>query len=147
MNGSRAARMFVCTLALLALPAAACASMRHPGEVPTPHVPKERMQSLSVTATAYNSLPGQADHTPEIAAWGDRLEPGMKAIAVSPDLLAAGLKRGMRVQIEGLEGEYVVLDRMPARWDKRIDIYMGEDVRAARNWGVREVRIKWVPVD
>lgn len=147
MHGPRAIRLLVCTLALLALPAAACASMRHEEIAPTPHIPKARMQSLSVTATAYNSVPEQADHKPDIAAWGDRLEPGMKAIAVSADLLAAGLKRGMRVQIEGLEGEYVVLDRMPARWDKRIDIYMGEDVRAARNWGVREVRIKWVPVD
>jgi 3D (Asp-Asp-Asp) domain-containing protein len=34
---------------------------------------------------------------------------------------------------------------MPAQWDNRIDIYMGEDVRAARNWGVREVRIRWSP--
>jgi 3D (Asp-Asp-Asp) domain-containing protein len=148
MHRSRALRSILCALALLAQPLAACASTP-PSAIPTPtpHVPKARMQSATVTATAYNSLRSQADHQPEIAAWGDKLEPGMKAIAVSRDLLEAGLTRGMRVQIEGLEGEYVVLDRMPSRWDKRIDIYMGEDVRAARNWGVREVRIKWVPVD
>jgi 3D (Asp-Asp-Asp) domain-containing protein len=145
MRGLRTVRTTLYTLALLALPVAACAST--PPAIPTPHVPKERMQSAVVTATAYNSLASQADHTPTIAAWGDRLTPGMKAIAVSRDLLAAGLTRGMRVHIEGLEGEYLVLDRMPSHWDKRIDIYMGEDVRAARNWGVREVRIKWVPVD
>ena len=145
MQGSRA-RCY--TFALLALPVFACAATR-PVEIPTPtpHVPKSRMQSATVTATAYNSLASQADHQPEIAAWGDRLQPGMKAIAVSRDLLAAGLTRGMRVQIEGLEGEYVVLDRMPSRWSKRIDIYMGEDVRAARNWGIREVKIRWTPVD
>jgi 3D (Asp-Asp-Asp) domain-containing protein len=148
MRGSRTLRAALYTLALLALPAAACASTP-PSQIPTPtpHVPKERMMSATVTATAYNSLAGQADHTPNVAAWGDQLKPGMKAIAVSRDLLSQGLTRGMRVKIEGLEGEYVVLDRMPSRWSKRIDIYMGEDVRAARNWGVREVQIRWTPVD
>lgn len=146
MRGSRTLRAALYTLVLLALPVAACASTP-PTQIPTPHVPKERFQSALVTATAYNSLASQADRTPTIAAWGDKLEPGMKAIAVSRDLLAQGLTRGMRVKIEGLEGEYVVLDRMPSRWSKRIDIYMGEDVRAARNWGVREVQIRWTPVD
>jgi 3D (Asp-Asp-Asp) domain-containing protein len=70
----------------------------------------------------------------------------MKAIAVSKDLQEAGLTRGTRVKIDGLPGEYVVLDRMPAQWDKRIDIYMGNDVGAARHWGVREVRIHWTPL-
>lgn len=98
-----------------------------------------------VRASAYNSRPGQTDRTPSIGAWGDRLAPGMKAIAVSKDLLALGLGRGQRVRIRGLEGEYVVMDRMPSRWSQKIDIYMGVDVRAARNWGIREVEISWVP--
>ena len=100
---------------------------------------------LVVKATAYNSRRGQTDSTPSIAAWGDRLRPGMKVIAVSRDLLALGLRRGQRVRIEGLEGEFVVLDRMPSRWHQKIDIYMGNDVRAARNWGIREVEIRWQP--
>jgi len=133
MRTSRDLRSLLALLAMLAAPVAACA---------TPPA----MTTLVVTATAYNSLPAQADHSSDVAAWGDKLEPGMKAIAVSPDLLDAGLKRGTKVQIEGLKGEYLVLDRMPDRWDNRIDIYMGEDERAARDWGVREVRIKWKPV-
>ncbi len=100
---------------------------------------------LVVKASAYNSLRSQTDSTPNIAAWGDRLRPGMKVIAVSRDLLALGLRRGQRVRIEGLDGEFVVLDRMPSRWHRKIDIYMGNDVRAARNWGVREVEIHWEP--
>ena len=71
----------------------------------------------------------------------------MKAIAVSKDLLEAGLTRGTRVRIDGLPGEYVVLDRMPRQWSNRIDIYMGNDVAAARQWGRREVRIHWAPLD
>ncbi len=103
----------------------------------------EPERSRIVHASAYNSLPGQTDDEPSIAAWGDRLEPGMAAIAVSRDLLELGLTRGVRVRIEGLPGEYVVLDKMAARWRNKIDIYMAEDVEAARRWGVREVRIQW----
>jgi 3D (Asp-Asp-Asp) domain-containing protein len=132
MHATRRPRLPLLGLALVLLPLAACAT--------TP-----AMTTLVVTATAYNSLPGQTNGQAEIAAWGDRLEPGMKTIAVSPDLHDAGLRRGTVVEIEGLPGEYLVLDRMPSRWDNRIDIYMGEDVRAARQWGVREVRIRFAP--
>ncbi|MBD8513314.1 3D domain-containing protein [Photobacterium sp. WH77] len=96
---------------------------------------------VRVTATAYNSVPAQTDSSPSIAAWGDRLKPGMKAIAVSRDLLKMGLKHGSKVKISGLPGEYVVLDKMHHRWSKKIDIYMGRDVRAAKNWGRRAVTI------
>ena len=96
-----------------------------------------------MTVTDYNSLPDQTLGDPNETAWGDRLEPGMQAIAVSRDLIAFGLDHQTSVFIEGLEGEYVVLDKMAARWEKRIDIYMGEDVEAATNWGIREVSISW----
>jgi 3D (Asp-Asp-Asp) domain-containing protein len=100
-------------------------------------------RAMRVKASAYNSLPDQTAGDPRVAAWGDVLEPGMRAIAVSRDLLELGLVRGTRVRIEGLPGEYAVLDKMARRWRRRIDIYMGEDVEAARAWGVREVRIHW----
>ncbi|WP_413505901.1 3D domain-containing protein [Photobacterium phosphoreum] len=98
-------------------------------------------KKLNVTATAYNSVSAQTDSTPNIAAWGDRLKPGMKAIAVSRDLLKMGLKRGSKVKISGLPGEYVVLDKMHHRWSRKIDIYMGKNVRAAKYWGKRRVTI------
>lgn len=105
---------------------------------------KERSNNLSVTATAYNSLPSQTDGNPNLAAWGDRLQPGMKAIAVSRDLLNYyGLSRGDKVRIKGLEGEYTVLDKMNSRWRKKIDIYMGKDRHAAKRWGRRNVTIHW----
>jgi 3D (Asp-Asp-Asp) domain-containing protein len=111
--------------------------------VPTPEPSATRV--LVVEASAYNSHRGQTDRSPSIAAWGDRLSPGMKVIAVSKDLIGLGLDRGQRVRITGLEGEYLVMDRMPSRWHKKIDIYMGEDVGAAREWGIREVEISWEP--
>jgi 3D (Asp-Asp-Asp) domain-containing protein len=110
---------------------------------PQPEASAER--TLRVKASAFNSLRGQTDATPSIGAWGDKLEPGMKAIAVSADLIELGLARGQRVRIHGLDGEFVVADRMSSRWQRKIDIYMGKDVKAARNWGVREVDIIWTP--
>ena len=96
-----------------------------------------------MTATAYNSLPGQTHGDPALAAWGDRLEPGMKAIAVSRDLIAMGLSHGVAVRIEGLPGEYRVLDKLHKRWKRRIDVYMGLDKQAAIDFGKRELRIFW----
>jgi 3D (Asp-Asp-Asp) domain-containing protein len=108
--------------------------------------PPQRV-SLNVTATAYNATHAQTDATPHVGAWGDHLdqaiEPGVRVIAVSPDLLRKGLRRGQRVRIHGLKGEFVVLDKMPRRWRNRIDIYMHKDVRAARQWGRRRVKISW----
>ena len=121
-------------------PAGDCAE-RTPEPPAAPEPPAQRSEGLVVTATAYNSLPSQGVGRGSHGAWGDRLKPGMKTIAVSKDLLALGLTRGAIVRIEGLPGEYVVLDRLPRRWSRRIDIYMGKDVRAARAWGKREVRI------
>ena len=116
-----------------------------PLETPAPKPEASRERMLRVNASAYNSLREQTDATPNIGAWGDRLTPGMQAIAVSADLIEMGLARGQRVRIHGLDGEYVVADRMPSRWQRKIDIYMGQDVKAARNWGVREVDIIWTP--
>ena len=100
-------------------------------------------QSLKVTASAYTSSVGETDDTPNLAAWGDTLKPGMKSIAVSRDLIDMGLTHNQEVTIEGLDGTYLVLDKMNKRWKKKIDIYMGEDVNKARQWGKKEVVIHW----
>ncbi len=101
-------------------------------------------KKLEVTATAFNSLPAQTnkDH-PTTTAWGEELKPGMKCIAVSRDLLQMGLKQNSRVKIEGLPGTYRVADKMNQRWQKRIDIYMGNDKEAAVEWGKKTVTISW----
>lgn len=97
--------------------------------------------SMSVTATAYNSLAYQTNSDPNITAFGDSLKPGLKYIAVSRDLLKRGLKHNIPVKIEGLEGIYYVKDKMHSRWKNRIDIYMGIDVKAAKQWGRKRVCI------
>ena len=105
---------------------------------------KQEAKTLEVTATAYNSLPSQTEENdPTTTAWGEELKPGMKGIAVSRDLIPLGLTHNTRVKIEGLPGTYRVVDKMNQRWQKRIDIYMGNDVEAAKEWGKKKVTISW----
>ena len=54
-----------------------------------------------------------------------------------------GLDYNTPVKIEGLEGIYLVKDRMHSRWKNKIDIYMGTDVKAAKHWGRRKVTIHY----
>ena len=102
--------------------------------------------SMWVTATAYCSRPEETSGDPFVAAWGDRLDPDVKSIAVSRNLLDLGLERNTKVWIEvdgREEGPWLVLDKMARRWTDRIDLYYGTDLKAAREWGKRRVRIHW----
>lgn len=110
--------------------------------------PVEVWDTLVVNASAYNSLKYQTEGNPNIGAWGDTIKPGMKAIAVSRDLISKGLGHNTRVRIKGFEGEYLVKDKMHYRWKNKIDIYMGEDVNRARKWGRKKIEIYYpVKVD
>nr|WP_321235343.1 hypothetical protein [uncultured Psychroserpens sp.] len=100
-------------------------------------------KTIKVTATAYNSLAYQTSSNPHITAFGDSLKPGLKYIAVSRNLLKEGLTHNTLVQIEGLEGTYLVKDKMNKRWWNRIDVYMGTDVKAAKEWGRRKINISY----
>ncbi len=99
---------------------------------------------LNVTATAYNSLPYQTSYEhPAITAWGDSIKPGQKWVAVSRDLIKKGLDYNTMVKIDTFEGIYIVKDKMNQKWKNRIDIYMGEDVKKAKEWGRRKITIKY----
>lgn len=111
-----------------------------PAEVPPP---PPSVREIEVTATAYNSLAAQTDGSPGVTAFGIRLKPGMRIVAVSRDLEKMGLRHGVKLTISGLEGEWTVGDRMHKRWKRKIDVYMGVDVKAARAWGKRRVVIRW----
>ena len=104
---------------------------------------KSKKRKLSVTATAYTSRKSETQGDPFLAAWGDRLKPGMKCIAVSRDLIAMGLTHNTPVRIKGLPGVYLVKDKMNKRHTRKIDIYHGTNLKAARAWGKRKVVIEW----
>lgn len=100
-------------------------------------------KEIEVKASAYNSLRYQTSPNPSIAAWGDSLKPGMKCIAVSRDLIALGLKHNTPVKINGLSGIYLVKDKMHRRKRKQIDIYMGVNVKKAKKWGIKRLKIQY----
>jgi 3D (Asp-Asp-Asp) domain-containing protein len=101
---------------------------------------KSSSRTVKVTASAYNTLPGQTDATPNVGACG-RIKPGSKIIAVSNDLYKKGLKCGTKVTIKGKT--YTVWDRMHKRWNNKIDICFHKNLHAARNFGVQKVKLKY----
>lgn len=121
----------------------ACTTSQEP-----PKMASHEWFGLEVTATAYNSVTWQTemDH-PNIAAWGDTLKPGMKTIAVSRDLLKLGLTHNTMVRIDTFPDTFYVKDKMHRRWRNKIDIYMGNDVKKARDWGRKKLQICYaIPV-
>lgn len=107
--------------------------------------PEVNWDTLQVTASAYNSVSYQTgEGNPRITAWGDTLQPGLKAIAVSRDLIDRGLEHNTPVKIEGFDGVFLVKDKMHYRWKNKIDIYMGENVQKARRFGRKKLKIYYV---
>lgn len=102
---------------------------------------KAKVKSVRVKALAYTACTVKT-RAPR-GAWGDVLTRDMKAVAVSPDLLEMGLDRGDVIRIEGLPGQYKVLDVMHSRHDKTIDIFYGNDDCGANRWGKRSLNITW----
>jgi len=76
-------------------------------------------------------------------SWGDELTPGTKAVAVSPDLVARGLARGVRMRIEGMPASYHVRHQLADGTRERVEIFMGTDAAAAQRFGTRRARIWW----
>ena len=128
----------------LVLLVSGCALVRPASPLSPPPPAPRGVHELLVDATAFNSLAGQTDAQPLLTASGERLRPGLRALAVSADLERAGLTFGTRVEIEGY-GEWVVLDRMAPRWRRKIDLYLGNDEEAAKAFGRRRVKIRWGP--
>lgn len=111
--------------------------------------PSVHWDTLCVYATAYNSLNYQTNSgNPTLTAWGDTLKKNTKSIAVSRDLIEKGLTHNTPVKIQGFTGIFLVKDKMHARWKKKIDIYMGKNVKSARNFGKQELEIYYpIPND
>jgi 3D (Asp-Asp-Asp) domain-containing protein len=78
--------------------------------------------SISVPMTAYNSLEGQTDSTPCIAARGYNLCEANEENVVAANFLPIGAK----VKIPELFGdrEFTVVDRMNARYHYKMDFWM-----------------------
>lgn len=102
-----------------------------------------RVKAMAYTACSVGKKKSKRKARTARGAWGDTLTPGIKAVAVSPDLLEMGLDHGDVITIEGLPGQYKVLDVMHSRHDKSIDIFYGDDQCGAIQWGRRSLTISW----
>lgn len=131
-------------LLVCALIASCSRAPERPQEPPT-----HRWYGHQVMVSAYNSVHWQTDSIdPTVAAWGDTLRPGMKSIAVSRDLIKLGLDHNTMVKIDTFPDTFYVKDKMHWRWKNRIDIYMGLNVKKAREWGKKELMICYaLPLD
>ncbi len=97
--------------------------------------PSDPLPSKIVTVTAYNTVPGQTDDTPCIAASG-------KNICGRSDVVACPKKYkfGTKFKIEGKI--YVCEDRTAAKYGERIDISFGKDVAGAKEWGKQVLEVE-----
>ncbi|KKU09024.1 MAG: 3D domain-containing protein [Candidatus Uhrbacteria bacterium GW2011_GWE2_45_35] len=93
------------------------------------------IRTLTVPITAYSSEVGQTDSTPFITASGTTVRRGVIA--------ANFLPIGTTVRIPELYGKeiFIVEDRMNARYDKRVDIWM-EETADAKNFGIHWTTIE-----
>merc|ERR1711991_583914 len=99
--------------------------------------PPRFAHETTVSCSAYNSVPGQTDATPFLAAWNNVLVPGEKAAAVSRDLLRPPYnpKNGDWVEllIDGRWQRWRIRDKMNARYTKTIDLWFGGPRHGSRS--------------
>lgn len=95
-------------------------------------------ETLSVKSSAYNLVAAQTSGNPNIGACG-RITKGQNAIAVSRDLRKK-LPCNSKVKIKGKV--YTVRDTMAKRWRNKIDICFYKDIRAAKRYGVKSVKME-----
>lgn len=85
---------------------------------------------MTVSMTAYNSLPEQTDSNPFETAMGTTTRHGIVAMN--------GIPLGTYIKIPELYGDeiFIVEDRMNARYTNRVDVWM-ENYSDARQFGVK----------
>jgi len=111
------------------------ASYEQTWQLPTAEDVEPRRVFYSIPITAYSSEVGQTDSTPFITASGTTVRRGVVA--------ANFLPIGTKIRIPELYGDevFVVEDRMNARYNQRVDIWM-EETADARNFGVNWTTIE-----
>ena len=94
---------------------------------------------MKIPVSAYNSVPGQTDSTPCIAARGYDLCAANEENVVAANFVPIGTK----IKMPDLFGdkEFTVVDRMNARYNYRADIWMRE-VASAKKFGVKYTTIE-----
>ncbi|MBU0613868.1 3D domain-containing protein [Patescibacteria group bacterium] len=99
---------------------------------------REVVDLYTVAVSAYNSVSWQTDSTPCIGAAGSNI---CLALEEGSNTCAANfVPLGTLLYVDGM-GTCVVRDRMNARYDYRVDWYMGYDIAAAKLFGVQYKKV------
>ena len=95
--------------------------------------------SMKIPVSAYNSVPGQTDSTPCIAARGYDLCAANEENVIAANFVPIGTK----VKFPEIFGnkEFTVVDRMNARYKYRADLWM-KQISDARKFGVKYTTIE-----
>lgn len=101
------------------------------------------MKCMIVKVSAYNSVASQTrvGTDGKITAWGDTLRSEIPSVAISRDLIDSGMVHGTMLYIEGYSEPFKVNDKMNRRYRNKIDLHLGTDVKAARNFGNQKLNI------
>ena len=95
------------------------------------------ISEMVVEVSAYNSCPWQCSGDPFVTAYGYKLTDDSKVVASN------FLKDNQLVSINGVL--YANKDKMAARYNNHIDIYMGscsdENVKKAINFGRQKIKV------
>ena len=97
------------------------------------------VKTLTVTVTAYNSVPAQTDGSPCIAADGSDI---CKLYAKGDYSCASALPFGTKINVPGF-GVCTVRDRLAPKYYYRVDIHMGgaDCIPKARAWGKKKLTV------
>lgn len=88
--------------------------------------------------TAYNSVPEQTWGDPCIAADNTNI---CERFAAGELICAANfVPFGTKLYIDTI-GECTVADRMNSRYSDRVDIFMDKDIAAAKNFGIKHLKV------
>lgn len=109
-----------------------------PQDQPERKTEVKKTDQATRTVTAYNSVPEQTDATPCIAADGSDI----CARYAAGELICAAnwVRLGTRLRVPGY-GDCTVADRMAPKNGEKVDVYLGQDVAAARAWGARRIEV------
>jgi len=103
---------------------------------PKPKINAKRIGTRTVTA--YNSVHWQTDSTPCIGAYNNNIcemyKKGLTVVATNE------FPNGTKLFIKGI-GMCVVADKTNSRYKYRIDLYMGDDVQKAREFGRKNLYV------
>jgi len=120
---------------LMPTPVAACPKIVEAKKVPEKIEPFVGGKIREVSA--YNSLPEQTDSSPCEGAYGNVCEPYKNGLCV----VASNAFKGHSILLIENVGQCEVLDTMNERYPNRVDIFMGNDLGRAVDFGIQKLRV------